>query len=111
MRQLFNERHEQIPPRTELIGQGQVKVAQFTANRPEISVPDETGLEAEARLLRLRLDLIISSPGWKAICTYRRLVRRFTANSRILRRGHDRLLGLLFSLLLGTGKSVTRFRS
>ena len=33
------------------------------------SIPvDETRLETEARLLRLRLDLVLSNPSWKANC-------------------------------------------
>ena len=69
---------------------------------------DETSLEAETRLLRKRLELVLSSPGWRMLSAYRRWVRRAIGRRPGLKRTHDRLLNWFFRQALGIESTQSR---
>ncbi len=68
--------------------------------RPDREI-DETSLEAQARLLRKRLELVTSSPGWKLVCWYRLWLRRTIWPRPILKRAYERAAQWILRRALG----------
>ena len=94
-------RHAPIHDRNAPVGAPSRRLERHSADVPASREFDETRLEAEARLLRKRLELVLSSPGWRILSAYRRGVRRGIGRHPRLKSWHDRFLKWFFRRALG----------